>query len=311
MAMLFFNGPLDNLWQMRLPHVAAMKNSTDIARLITALPKDATCFGYCPACDEVHYLTEGNSRKYALELMAELEQNKRIDFHASDPEPIFSTDCLWGKRGGQMFGVLECVDADGNTIVLRAFSGQFNTRWQAEGWVPPAFDLEGYHRILPKIESSIHQMTDVIETCKQKVDQCKRKYEEAIRSGGRTAQKDCHQQMREAFKALELAKKNRRTYSQTMMPVFQGLYQLQNFKGDRHSILRVFCENRGIPTGSGDCCAPKLLHTAAQNGLTPLGLTEFYFGKKNKSSTKYHKEFYISCKNKCQPILGYMLCGLK
>lgn len=287
-----------------------MKSSADIDRLITALPKEATCYGYCPACDKVHYLTEGNSRKYALELMAELEQNKRIDYPTPDPEPIFSTDCLWGKRGGQMFGVLECVDADGNTVVLRAFSGQFNTRWQAEGWVPPTFDLDVHHRILARIESSVHEMTDDIESCKQKADQCKLKFEEAMRFGGRAAQKDCRRQMRGALNAFELSKKNRRAYSQSMLPVFQDLYQLRNFKGDRHSILKVFYEDRGIPTGSGDCCAPKLLHAAAQKGLTPLGLTEFFFGKENKSSTKYHKEFYLSCKNKCQPILGYMLCGL-
>jgi len=287
-----------------------MKNSIDIDHLIAALPKDATCFGYCTACDEVHYLTEGNSRKYALQLMAELEQNKRIDLHSTDPEPIFSTDCLWEKRGGQMFGVLECVDANGNIVVLRAFSGQFNTRWQAEGWVAPAFDLDGYNQFMSKIKVSIRQMTDDIEFCKQAADQGKLKFEEAMCSGGHAAQKDCRRQMREAFKVLERAKKNRRTYSQSMMPVFLELYQLQNFKGEQQPILNVFYEDRGIPTGTGDCCAPKLLQTAAQKGLKPLGLTEFYFGKENKSSTKHHKEFYSGCKNKCQPILGYMLCGL-
>jgi len=287
-----------------------MKNSTDIGQLIAELPKDATCYGYCKACDEVHYLTEGNSRKYALELMAELEQNKRIDYPTPDPEPIFSTDCLWGKRGGQMFGVLECVDADGKTVVLRAFSGQFNTRWQAEGWVPPTFDLDGYSRILPIIRTSVHKMTDDVKFCKQKAEQCTLKFDEAMCSGGRAAQKDCRRQMREACKVFELSKKNRRTYSQSMMSDFQNLYQLLNFKGDRHSILNVFYEDRGIPTGSGDCCAPKLLHAAAKNALTPLGLSEFYFGRENRSSTKHHKEFYSACKNKCQPILGYMLCGL-
>lgn len=95
-----------------------------------------------------------------------------------------------------------------------------------------------------------------------------------------------------------------------MMFVFQELYQLQNFKGDKRSILRVFFEERGIPIGADTCCAPKLLHAAAQKGLTPLGMTEFYFGKENKSSTKHHKQFYLSCKDKYQPILGYMLCGL-
>ena len=286
-----------------------MKNIAAINHLLATLPKDATCYGYCTDCDEVHYLTEGNSRKYALELMTELEQSKRIDFHTPDPEPTFSTDCLWGKRGGQMFGVLECVDGDGNIVVLRAFSGQFNTCWQAESWVPPTFDLDGYYHILPKIKSSVQQMTDDIRSCEQKANQYKLKFEEAMRSGGRAAQKDCRRQMQEAFKTLDLSRKNRRTYSQSMMFVVQDLYQLRNFKGNQRSILKVFYEDRGIPIGSGDCCAPKLLHNAAQNGLTPLGLTEFYFGKENKSSTRFHKEFYPSCKNKCQPILGYMLCS--
>lgn len=287
-----------------------MKNIVDIDHLLTAPPKDATCYGYCPDCDEVHYLTAGNSRKYALELMAELKQNKRIDFHSPDPEPLFSTDCLWEKRGGQMFGVLECVDSAGNTVVLRAFSGQFNTRWQAEGWVPPTFDLDGYSQLMAKSEAAVQQMTDDIESCNEKADQGKLKFEEAMGSGGRAALKDCRRQMKEALKALALAKKNRRTYSQSMLLVFQDLYQLQNFKGDQRSILNVFYEDRGIPTGSGDCCGPKLLHAAAKKGLTPLGLTEFYFGKRNKASTRFHKEFYPCCKNKCQPILGYMLCGL-
>ncbi len=287
-----------------------MKNSFDIDRLLAALPKDATCYGYCPDCDEVHYLTQGNSRKYALELMAELEQHKRIDFPTPDPEPIFSTECLWEKRGGQMFGVLECVDGAGKTVVLRAFSGQFNTRWQAEGWVPPTFDLAGYARLMATIEAAVRHLTDDIASCQQKADQCKLKFEEAMGSGGRAAQKNCRSQMKEACKALDLAKKKRRTYSQSMLAVFQDLYQLQNFKGDQRPILNVFYEERGIPTGSGDCCAPKLLHAAAQNGLTPLGLTEFYFGRENKAATRFHKEFYPGCKNKCQPILGYMLCGL-
>lgn len=286
-----------------------MKN-VNIDHLIAALPKDATCYGYCTDCDEVHYLTAGNSRKYALELMADLEEHKRIDFHTPTPDPIFTTNCLWGKRGGQMFGVLECVDADGKNVVLRAFSGQFNTRWQAEGWVPPTFDLEKYYRILPKLKSSIQQMTEEIELCKQNTDTCKRNFEEAMQSGDHAAQSECRRQIRKTVQALDRSKANRRAYSQSMLLVVQDLYQLQNFKGNRRSIRDVFYEKRGIPIGSGDCCAPKLLHEAAQKGLTPLGMTEFYFGKENRSSTRFHKEFYPSCKNKCQPILGYMLCGL-
>jgi len=64
-----------------------------------------------------------------------------------------------------------------------------------------------------------------------------------------------------------------------------------------------------IPTGAGECCAPKLLNYAALNGLKPVGLSEFYWGKENKSGTRQHKQFYPACVEKCQPILGFMLCG--
>jgi tRNA pseudouridine32 synthase/23S rRNA pseudouridine746 synthase len=63
--------------------------------------------------------------------------------------------------------------------------------------------------------------------------------------------------------------------------------------------------------GVGECCAPKLLNYAALNGLKPLGLSEFYWGKENKSGTRKHGEFYPACAEKCQPILGFMLCGIK
>ena len=110
-----------------------------------------------------------------------------------------------------MLGVLECVDGvddgDGKTVVLRAFSGQFNTCWLAEGWVPPMFALNKYYHLLPKTESMVQQMTGDIESCTQKAEQCKLQFEQAMASGGRGEQKDCRRQMQESFKALELSKK--------------------------------------------------------------------------------------------------------
>lgn len=76
-------------------------------------------------------------------------------------------------------------------------------------------------------------------------------------------------------------------------------------------IEEAFCEDKGIPTGTGDCCAPKLLNYAARNRLKPIGISEFFFGRENKSETRKHGEFYPSCKIKCEPILGFMLCGLE
>ena len=66
-----------------------------------------------------------------------------------------------------------------------------------------------------------------------------------------------------------------------------------------------------MPTGTGECCAPKLLHHAATHGLTPLGLAEFYVGRTNRSGTRRHGEFYAPCAEKCAPILGFLLCGVE
>ena len=85
---------------------------------------------------------------------------------------------------------------------------------------------------------------------------------------------------------------------------------LTNFRGETKPLNDIFQDKNGIPTGTGDCCAPKLLNFAVKNNLTPLGLAEFYWGKENKSATRQHGRFYQSCTSKCQPILGFMLCGL-
>ena len=90
-----------------------------------------------------------------------------------------------------------------------------------------------------------------------------------------------------------------------------ALYRLRNFRGQVAGLEEIFPPGMGIPTGTGDCCAPKLLQYAAEHELLPLGLAEFYWGRKNASKTRRQGYFYPSCQIKCQPILGFMLCGLE
>ena len=40
---------------------------------------------------------------------------------------------------GKMLGILVCDDADGNRVVLKAFSGQVGGQWEFPGWCGPAF----------------------------------------------------------------------------------------------------------------------------------------------------------------------------
>jgi tRNA pseudouridine32 synthase/23S rRNA pseudouridine746 synthase len=62
----------------------------------------------------------------------------------------------------------------------------------------------------------------------------------------------------------------------------------------------------GLPTGSGDCCAPKLLAWAARAGLRPLALAELWWGG-GTVGDKRPGHFYPACQARCQPLLGPLL----
>ena len=67
----------------------------------------------------------------------------------------------------------------------------------------------------------------------------------------------------------------------------------------------------GLPTGTGDCCAPKLLHYAATHNLKPLAMAEFWWGESSVNGEKIQGEFYGACVERCQPLMGFLLSGLK
>lgn len=239
-------------------------------------------FGYCSHCKTEHSFFEGITRQYCLELMQQLEEKKRIDLLTKDEDadPKFSTDYLFGEARGQMFAVMVCREKNGKLSLLRAFSCQYNGEWEVGGWVPPLFDVKEFKSMTYDVEREIKALGREIDLLETRSSQRQR-----------------------------LAKE-RKTLSQKLMKDIHSLYRLTNFRGETKSLYEAFSGAAGIPTGSGDCCAPKLLNYAAQNDLTPLGLAEFYWGKENRSATRQHGNFYPACQEKCQPILGFMLCGL-
>lgn len=221
----------------------------------------------------------GASRPYAEELMAELLVTNRIDLEAEVADPDFSLDYLWGEARGQMFGVLEAEDERGQTVWLKAFSCQYNGSWEVPGWVPPILDVAAYERIVPPVDREIKALGKLIA---QTEDPAEKKQ----------------------------LKDQRKVLSQNLQIEIHDLYQVRNFYNEIYPLREIYNAPGGIPTGCGDCCAPKLLHEAARRRLRPKGISEFYLGKANKSGTRESGQFYGSCDNKCAPILGYMLCGV-
>jgi tRNA pseudouridine32 synthase / 23S rRNA pseudouridine746 synthase len=99
-------------------------------------------------------------------------------------------------------------------------------------------------------------------------------------------------------------KQQRRDLSRQLQADLHAAYTLTNFAGESLS-LNTFGP---LPTGTGDCCAPKLLHAAAQLGLKPLAIAEFWWGP--AQGDKQPGEFYGACAERCQPIMGFLLSGL-
>lgn len=240
-------------------------------------------FGYCEKCKKVHQLTSGNSIKGCRKLIDCFINNPTTHFVSLHQKSIasFALSELFGSSCGKMFGVMECLCPDGSTTFIKAFSGQLNGIWEVDGWAPPLFDVTQFERISYDTEKEIKALG-------RKIDNCTRNSEEWL-----------------------MLRKQRRTLSQELMHKIHGLYRLTNFNNETTTLGEAYTGDGGIPTGTGDCCAPKLLNYAAKNNLKPLGMKEFYWGKENKSKTRQHGTYYSSCSEKCQPILGFLLCGLQ
>jgi hypothetical protein len=240
---------------------------------------ESSLSGYCGVCGQTHHLAQGKAGAHCLELMKTLEHNGRIDFHvpAQDAHPRLSLDYLQGDARGQMFGVLECLDAHGQPVILKAFSGQYNGVWRVAGWAPPLFDTHAFDALVGDMDQQIKALGSLID------------------------------RLPDGEERRELARR-RKKLSQNLMKEIHALYQVPNFRSETRPLFDFF-EN-GIPTGAGDCCAPKLLNAAARQKLVPQSIAEIFWGRANRSGTRRQGVFYTACEDKCRPILGFMLCGI-
>lgn len=101
----------------------------------------------------------------------------------------------------------------------------------------------------------------------------------------------------------------RKRRSEALQEWLFAQFDFLNARGERRSLHDLFPARR-IPSGAGECCAPKLLQAAYHLGLRPVAMAEFWWGP--SSPYHYHQEgaFFPACHSKCRPILTHMLKGL-
>ena len=238
--------------------------------------------GWCARCGCVHELAIAGVIDECLALMAYLEREKRIDGldEATVPDPSLRTDALFTEAGGKMFGLLACRNAAGQRVLLRAFSGQYQGRWSVPGWVEPICDPDQFAALVAAPDQAIKQLGRELAA------------------------------LPASSAASRVLRQQRKQLSQDLMAAIHDLYTLTNFRGESVPLTAAFVGSGAPPAGTGDCCGPKLLHHAATHGLRPEAMAEFFWGRPPESGQKQHGFFYPACATKCQPILGFQLCGL-
>ena len=211
-----------------------------------------------------------------------LEDTKRsviadIETHAEWREEV---------ERGKMFGFL--ITEDGT--VLKAYSGQICGRSDWEGYVPAIFDYlqpDGYFKTHEAEITALNKEVDRYRGINVKGDERRR---------------------------LDAIRRERKERSQALQRWLFSKFVLTNPQGATSDLLQVFAEyarREGLqqevpPSGTGECCAPKLLNYANRHGMKPLALAEFWYGESPKGEVRHHGRFYEPCQSRCQPIIWWM-----
>ena len=90
-----------------------------------------------------------------------------------------------------------------------------------------------------------------------------------------------------------------RTLSRKCWQDLMKLYRFHCFDGSVCTLYDVFPD---APSGTGDCCAPRLLSHAYALGKKPASLCEFFYG----SGSLPHGSFHAPCDARCRRLLPHL-----
>jgi len=202
---------------------------------------------------------------------------------------------LTKEKSGKMFGVM-IVEAEGKRYYLAAFSGMIGGTYLQEGFVPPVYNLQTEGSYFKQEEANISAINHRIANGKDTENLRRERKQRSIA---------LQQWLFEQFHLL-----NAKGESKSLISLFENQPQIltaeEYFNGKR----QVQMGSR-IPSGAGECCAPKLLQYAYQHQLKPLCMAEFWLGPSPKDEVRIDSQYYPACHSKCKPILRHMLEGLQ
>lgn len=192
------------------------------------------------------------------------------------------------ERNGQgiMIGVAVCQDARGRSVVLNTVSGISKRLTVPEcTFVEPVVSAAEIEKALSKNDLKIHQLTDSIKQMK----------ENRRRPDGRFENQSEEERL--------LVEQRGKLCNESLKNVYK-LYEFFCIDGKVRTLNEI-CGAKLPPTGTGDCCAPKLLNYAYKNELTVTSMAEVFYGK--ETETKKNGQVYGPCDERCGLILPSIL----
>ena len=199
---------------------------------------------------------------------------------------------------GKMFGFLI---AEGGRV-LKAYSGQILGRSDWEGYVPAIYDYlqpDGYFKTH---EAEITELNRRIKEAEALLPKGKRSREV----------EEMKHERKERSQALQHWLFSQFTVHSAQFTVTAPLPSPPPRGRRLLSVFTEYAQRTGSkqtvpPSGTGECCTPKLLNYANLHGLKPLAVAEFWYGASPKGIIRHHGQFYEPCQAKCMPILWYMM----
>lgn len=192
---------------------------------------------------------------------------------------------------GVMLGAAVCRDDKGHFFILKAVSGIAKQLVHIANYpdneiiVPPLVSSEEISQALSKNDREIHLLTDKIKQLKEK---------------RRLPDGKCLNQTEEE---VLLCQKRNALCNESLKNVYE-LYSFHCADGKVRKLVEI-CPNNLPPTGTGDCCAPKLLNFAFSNNWSVVSMAETFFGK--STSSKDQGKIYSPCDERCGLILPEIL----
>lgn len=179
---------------------------------------------------------------------------------------------------GKMFGVLVVQLDNLSYNYIGTVSGKLEGRYTSERFVPSVFDESTDDFFINKGMTELTQLSKKIK------------------------------QEEEPSLIMKL-REERKNKSITLQQRLFENYRFLNVSGLEKNLIEIFsaATQGNPPSAAGECAAPKLLQYALQHNLKPIAIAEFWWGNSIRYKDKKHKAFYPACKDKCRPILEYML----